>query len=72
VLSGSQAVLQKRDPAKNYPGVLSQRNKLIEDNELIAQDGKLVFTKDIEFSTPSAAAAVVYRQNRPIRQIFAT
>jgi hypothetical protein len=60
VLSGSQAVLQERDSAKNYPGVLSQRNKLIEDNDLIAQDGKLVFTKDIEFSSPSAAAAVVH------------
>ena len=60
VLSGSQAVLQERDSAKNYPGVLSQRNKLIEDNDLIVQGEKLVFTKDVEFSSPSAAAAVVH------------
>jgi len=60
VLSGSQAVLQERDSAKNYPGVLSQRNKLIEDNVLIEQGEKLVFTKDVEFSSPSAAAAVVH------------
>jgi hypothetical protein len=60
VLSGSQAVLQERDSAKKYPGVLSQRNKLIEDNVLIAQGEKLVFTKDVEFSSPSAAAAVVH------------
>ena len=60
VLSGSQAVLQERDSAKNYPGVLSQRNKLIENNDLIMQDEKLVFTKDVEFSSPSAAAAVVH------------
>jgi len=60
VLSGSQAVLQERDSAKNYPGVLSQRNKMIEDNDLIVQDGKLVFTKDVEFSSPSAAAAVIH------------
>jgi len=60
VLSGSQAVLQERDSAKNYPGVLSQRNKLIEDKDLIEQDKKLVFIKDIEFSSPSAAAAVIH------------
>ena len=60
VLSGSQAVLQERDSAKNYPGVLSQRNRLIQDNELIEQGEKLVFTKDIEFSSPSAAAAVIH------------
>lgn len=60
VLSGSQAVLQERGSAKNYPGVLSQRNRLIEDNELIEQGEKLIFTKDIEFSSPSAAAAVIH------------
>ncbi len=60
VLSGSQAVLQERGSAKNYPGVLSQRNKMIEDNDLIEQDGKFVFTKDVEFSSPSAAAAVIH------------
>ena len=60
VLSGSHAVLQERDSAKNYPGVLSQRNKLIGEDVLIAQGEKLVFTKDVEFSSPSAAAAVVH------------
>ena len=63
VLSGSEAVLQERDSAKNYPSVLSQRNKLIEDGELVVQDGKLVFTKDVEFSSPSAAAAVIHGGN---------
>lgn len=60
VLSGSQAVLQERESAKNYRGVLTQRNKLIEDKDLIAEDDKLVFTKDVEFSSPSAAAAVIH------------
>jgi len=60
VLSGSQAVLQERDSAKNYPGVLLQRNKLIEDKDLIVQNNKLIFTKDVEFSSPSAAAAVIH------------
>jgi hypothetical protein len=60
VLSGSQAVLQERKSAKNYPGVLTQRNTLIEDNDLIIQDDRFVFTKDVEFSSPSAAAAVIH------------
>ncbi len=60
VLSDSQAVLHERDSAKNYPGVLSQRNRLIEEKELIEKDRKLVFTKDVEFSSPSAAAAVIH------------
>lgn len=60
VLSGSQAVLRERDSAKNYPVVLSQRNKLIEDSDLVVQNEKLVFVKDVEFSSPSAAAAVIH------------
>lgn len=60
VLSGSEAVLQERNSARNYPGVLTQRNKLIEDNELVVQADKLVFKKDIEFTSPSAAAAVIH------------
>lgn len=60
VLSGSTAILKERDSAKNYPGVLAQRNKLIEDGELVVQDKKLVFKRDVEFSSPSAAAAVIH------------
>lgn len=60
VLAGSQAVLQERSSAKNYPGVLTQRRKLIEENDLVSNDGALVFSKDIEFSSPSAAAAVIH------------
>ncbi len=39
---------------------MSQRNKLIEDGDLLPQDDKYVFVKDTEFSSPSAAAAVVH------------
>ena len=60
VLAGSQAVLQERSSAKKYPAVLSQRNKLIEDNDLKKDGQRLVFQKDIEFSSPSAAAAVIH------------
>ena len=60
VLSGSQAVLEERASAKNYPWVLAQRHKLIEEESLVEQKNMLVFTKDIEFSSPSAAAAVIH------------
>jgi len=60
VLAGSRAVLQERSSAKNYPGVLTQRRKLIEENDLVSNDGALVFSKNIEFSSPSAAAVVIH------------
>jgi hypothetical protein len=60
VLSGSQAVIHERASAKKYPWVLAHRNKLIEEKNLIEQGNNLVFTKDIEFSSPSAAAAVIH------------
>ena len=33
---------------------------MIEDSDLIVKAGKFVFTKDVEFSSPSAAAAVIH------------
>jgi hypothetical protein len=60
VLAGSHAVLKERSSAKNYPGVLTQRRKLIEEKDLVEKDGSLVFERDIEFSSPSAAAAVIH------------
>lgn len=60
VFAGSEAVLKERASAKKWPAVLTQRNRLIEAGELIEKDGKFVFTKDTEFSSPSAAAAVIH------------
>ena len=60
VLSGSQAVIHERASAKNYPGVLAQRNSLIEEKQLVQQGNFLSFKKDVEFSSPSAAAAVIH------------
>jgi hypothetical protein len=60
VLSGSQAVIHERASAKKYPWVLAHRNKLIEEEHLVKQGNLLVFTKDVEFSSPSAAAAVIH------------
>ncbi len=60
VLSGSEAVLEERSSAKKWPSVMSQRNRLIDDGGLLKQDDKYVFIKDTEFSSPSAAAAVIH------------
>jgi hypothetical protein len=61
VYQGSSAVLEERPSAEShYPYALSQRKQLIADGTLINKDGLLVFTKDAEFSSPSAAAAVIH------------
>src|SRR5258707_3998210 len=60
VFHGSTAVLEQRPSAESYPDVLTQRKQLIADGTLIEKNGLLVFTKDAEFSSPSAAAAVLH------------
>ncbi|MGO9111028.1 MAG: GIY-YIG nuclease family protein [Thermoguttaceae bacterium] len=60
VFHGSTAVLEERPGAGNYPYVIAKRKQLIADGVLIEKDGYLLFTKDTEFSSPSAAAAAVH------------
>lgn len=60
VLKGSQAVLEERSSAKKWPSVLVQRNKLIDEAALVEECGAYVFTKDVEFSSPSSAAATIH------------
>ncbi|MBC8555643.1 MAG: GIY-YIG nuclease family protein [Candidatus Brocadiales bacterium] len=60
VLSGSQAVLNARASAKNYPSVLNHRNDLIRIGQLKQAGNHYVFKKDIEFTSPSAAATVIH------------
>jgi hypothetical protein len=60
VFKGSTAVLEERKSTENYPYVVVQRKQLIADGTLIEKDGFLVFTKDVEFSSPSAAAVVIH------------
>ena len=60
VLHGSTAVLEERPSAENYPYVIAQRQQLIADGTLIEKDGFLHFTRDAEFSSPSAAAVVIH------------
>ncbi len=57
---GSAAVLEQRPAAENYPYVVAQRKQLIADGTLTEENGFLVFTKDAEFSSPSAAAVVIH------------
>ena len=60
VFKGSTAILEERPSTEKYPYVLAQRKQLITDGTLIEKDGLLLFTKDSEFTSPSAAAVVVH------------
>lgn len=60
VFHGSTAVLEERPPMEKYPYVMAQRKQLIAEGVLTEKDGFLLFTKDTEFSSPSAAAAVIH------------
>jgi hypothetical protein len=59
VFQGSTAALEQRPAAESYPDVLARRKQLIADGTLIEKDGLFVFTRDTEFSSPSAASAVI-------------
>jgi hypothetical protein len=59
VLHGSTAVLEERPSASRWPNVVTLRKQLIADGTLTQKDGFLHFTRDTQFSSPSAAAAVV-------------
>ncbi len=60
VIAGSQAVLNERASSQKYPWALNMRQKLKDDGGLSVKADHLVFTKDTEFSSPSAAAAVIH------------
>jgi len=60
VLAGSSAVLKGRPGAKTHGAwILALRERLIADGSLSAEGDHLVFAKDVEFTSPSAAAGVV-------------
>jgi hypothetical protein len=61
VFQGSTAVLQDNPAApRRHPTAVALRARLIADGTLVQRDGFLVFTKDAEFSSPSAAAYAVH------------
>lgn len=60
VRKGSEAVLEERPSAQKWPSVLIQRNKLITEGILVEEGQALRFTKDVEFTSPSTAAATIH------------
>mgnify|MGYP000090046286 FL=1 len=61
VYKGSHASLTERpSAAQRHPYVLVLRNRLLSEGKLREESGRLVFTADVEFSSPSAAASVVH------------
>lgn len=60
VLEGSEAVHQERPSVEKWPWPRNVRNKLREDGALSDKQDRFVFTTDVEFSSPSAAAAVIH------------
>lgn len=60
VLQGSTAVLEERPSAEGNPNAMAQRRQLIADGTLVEKDAFLTFTRDTEFSSPSAAAVAVH------------
>jgi hypothetical protein len=60
VLKGSEAVLEERPSVKKYPYPSTMRTQLLSEGILTEQSDRLVFVKDYEFSSPSAAASVIH------------
>jgi hypothetical protein len=60
VMKGSQAVLIERASTQRYPWAHNIRERLKQEGALIVESDHLTFTRDVEFSSPSAAAAVVH------------
>jgi hypothetical protein len=61
VYKDSTAVLAERPSAETqHPFIVALRKKLIQDGTLVASNEYLVFARDVEFGSPSAAAAVIH------------
>lgn len=61
VFSGSQAISKDRPSA--LPWSIQRREELRRDGTLVADGSNWRFTRDVEFSSPSAAGAVVHGGN---------
>ena len=57
VFSGSQAVLDHRPSSVR---TRARREELIEKGDLEQKDGNLIFTKDLEFGSPSTAGGIIH------------
>ena len=52
--------MNERPSTQKYPWALNMRLKLKDEGSLVVESDSLVFTRDVEFTSPSAAAAVVH------------
>jgi len=61
VYKGSTAVLHERPAAlRRQPTLVAMRSEMVQSGALVEKDGLLLFTRDVEFSSPSAAASVIH------------
>ena len=60
VLKGSEAVLEERPSVKKYPYPSTVRLQLLSEGTLTKETDRLIFVKDYEFSSPSAAASAIH------------
>lgn len=60
ILKDSEAVLTERPSSEKWPWTRNLRQKLRDEGVLEARGDRLVFVRDAEFASPSAAAAVVH------------
>jgi len=60
IMKGSQAVLKDRASSQKYPWPLNMRQRLKDEGVIVIDEDHFVFTRDEEFSSPSAAAAVIH------------
>ncbi len=60
VQKGSEAVAAERPSSEKWPWTRNLRQKLKDDEVLVTNGHRLLFTSDVEFASPSAAAAVIH------------
>ncbi|KHE91089.1 MAG: GIY-YIG nuclease family protein [Candidatus Scalindua rubra] len=60
ILKDSEAVLEERPSTQKYLYAANLRKTLLNENIVEKRDDRLVFISDYEFSSPSAAAAVIH------------
>jgi len=66
VFAGSTAIIQDRESAKVHgQWILDLRERLKLEKSLVELEGFYKFTRDVEFSSPSAAAGVIFGGNAP-------
>lgn len=60
VLKDSEAVFKERPSTQKYQYASNLRSSLLKDGVIQERSGKYIFLTDYEFSSPSAAAAVIH------------